>query len=57
MLAYPDNDGAVENDCSVKNGHSLAMMELPTGVNTADVGEFSRENVEQFFDFLSRTVG
>ena len=57
VLVYPDNDGAVENDYSVKNGHSLAMLELPTGVNTADVGEFGRENVERFFDFLSRTVG
>jgi 5-methylcytosine-specific restriction enzyme subunit McrC len=33
------------------------MLELPTGVNTADIGEFGRENIEQFFDFLSRTVG
>ena len=57
VLVYPDNDGAIENDYSVKNGHSLAIMELPTGVNTADVGEFGRENVEQFFDFLSRTMG
>jgi 5-methylcytosine-specific restriction enzyme subunit McrC len=57
VLVYPDNDGAVKNDYSVKNGHSLAMLELPTGVNTADVGEFGRENVERFFDFLSRTVG
>jgi len=57
VLVYPDNDGAVENDYSVKNGHSLAMLELPTGVNTADVGEFGRENVERFFAFLSRTVG
>ncbi|WP_089670514.1 McrC family protein [Halobacterium jilantaiense] len=57
VLVYPDNDGAVENDYSVKNGHSLAMLELPTGVNTADVHEFGRENVERFFDFLSRTVG
>ena len=57
VLVYPDNDGAVENDYSVKNGYSLAMLELPTGVNTADVGEFGRENVERFFAFLSRTVG
>lgn len=57
VLVYPDNDGAVENDYSVKNGHSLAMLELPTGVNTADVGEFGRENIERFFDFLSQTVG
>jgi 5-methylcytosine-specific restriction enzyme subunit McrC len=57
VLVYPDNDGAVENDYSVKNGYSLAMLELPTGVNTTDVGEFGRENVGQFFDFLSRTVG
>jgi len=57
VLVYPDNNGAVENDYSVKNGHSLAMLELPTGVSTADVGEFGRENVERFFDFISRTVG
>ena len=57
VLVYPDNNGAVENDYSVKNGYSLAMLELPTGVSTADVGEFGRENVGQFFDFLSRTVG
>lgn len=57
VLVYPDNDGAVENDYSVKNGYSLAMLELPTGVSTADVGEFGRENVERFFDFISRTVG
>ena len=57
VLVYPDNDGAVENDYSVKNGHSLAMLELPTGVNTADVGEFGRENAERFFAFLSRTLG
>lgn len=57
VLVYPDNGGDVENDYSVKNGHSLAMLEVPTGVNTADVGEFCRENVERFFDFLSRTVG
>nr|WP_303651947.1 hypothetical protein [Halovenus rubra] len=57
VLVYPDNDGAVENDYSVKNGQSLAMLELPTGVNTVDVGEFGRENVKRFFDFLSRTVG
>jgi len=57
VLVYPDNAGAVENDYSVKNGHSLAILELPTGVNTADIGEFGRENIEQFFDFLSRTVG
>ena len=57
VLAYPDNDGAVENDYSVKNGHSLAMLELPTGVSTADVGKFGRGNVGQFFDLLSRIVG
>jgi hypothetical protein len=26
-------------------------------VNTADVGEFGRENAERFFAFLSRTLG
>jgi 5-methylcytosine-specific restriction enzyme subunit McrC len=57
VLVYPGNDGAIKNDYSVKNGYSLGMLELPTGVNTADVGEFGRENVEQFFNFLSRTVG
>jgi len=35
----------------------LAMWELPTGVNTVNVGKFGHENVEQFSDFLSRTVG
>ena len=55
VLVYPDNDGAVENDYSVKNGYSLAMLELPTGVNTTDVGEFGRENAERFSAFLSRS--
>ena len=55
VLVYPDNDGAVENDYSVMNGHSLAMLEWLTGVNTADVGEFGRENAERFFAFLSRS--
>ncbi|WP_114579055.1 McrC family protein [Saliphagus sp. LR7] len=52
VLVYPDNDEDLQNDYSVKNGHSLAMLELPTGVNTADVGEFGRRSVEALTDFL-----
>ena len=57
VLVYPDNDGAVENEYSVKNGGELVMLELPTGTSTVDVSEFSRDNVERFSDFLSQTVG
>jgi 5-methylcytosine-specific restriction enzyme subunit McrC len=56
VLVYPDNDGAIENDYSVKNGQRLAMLELPTGTNTADVSEFGRKNVERFSEFLSLAV-
>lgn len=53
VLVYPENDDEdLENDYSVKNGHSLSMLELPTGVNTTDVGEFGRKNVKDFSDFL-----
>lgn len=56
VLVYPDNDGAVENDYSVKNGQRLLMLELPTGTKTADVRDFGRKNVELFSEFLSRIV-
>jgi len=56
VLVYPDNDGSVENDYSVKNGQELLMLELPTGTNTSDVREFGRKNIETFSEFLSQTV-
>lgn len=56
VLVYPDNDEDLQNDYSVKNGHRLLMLELPTGTNTSDVGEFGRKNVEVYSDFLSQTL-
>lgn len=56
VLVFPDNDNAVENNYSVKNGRELDMLELPTGANIADVGEFGRKNVEEFSEFLSKAM-
>jgi 5-methylcytosine-specific restriction enzyme subunit McrC len=53
VLVYPDNDGELENDYRVKNGRQLDMLELPTGVNTTDVGEFRDTNVSEFVEFLN----
>lgn len=56
VLVYPDSDGSVKNDYSVKNGQELFMLELPTGTNTSDVSEFGQKNIETFSEFLSQTV-
>lgn len=56
VLVYPDNDGELENEYLVRNGRSLTMLELPTGLNTADVAEFGQRNIEDFSNHLSRLV-
>lgn len=53
VLIYPDNNGNLKNNYSIENGKEIHMLELPTGINTADVDEFGRKNIERFSKFLS----
>lgn len=56
VLVYPENDGNLSNNYSVRNGQSLSMLELPTGVNTADVDEFGNKNASDFSSFVENTL-
>ena len=56
VLVYPENDGNLSNNYSVRNGQSLSMLELPTGVNTIDVDEFGKKNVAEFSSFVENTL-
>jgi 5-methylcytosine-specific restriction enzyme subunit McrC len=56
VLVYPENDGHLQNEYAVRNGQMLSMLELPTGVNTTDVGEFGKQTEEKFRNFVEELL-